>query len=69
MEASLGLTSHDHSALLQKVPVNVGAGNAAVGREADPNELSKPTGVVVPLRLRVAEGLKDRVRLKNLPLE
>lgn len=69
METTFRFASHDHSALLQQVPVNVRTSNAAVGREADADELAKPTGVVVPLSLSISKGLEDRIRLEDLSLE
>ena len=59
METPLSFAAHDDSAFLEQVPVNVRAGNAAVWREANPDELSESTGVVVALCLRVTKGLKD----------
>ena len=69
METTFRFTSHNHSALFKQIPVYVGAGDAAIGREADSNELSKPTGIVISLGLRIAESLKNRVGLENLSFE
>ena len=69
MEASFRRSADDDSALLKKVPVNVGAGNAPVWSKANAHELAEPTRVVVSLCLRIAKCLKNRVGLEYLTLQ
>jgi len=56
VEITLSFTPHYNSALLKQVPVNICTGNASIRREADADELSKSTGIVVSLSLGVAES-------------
>ena len=69
METPLGFAPHNHSTLLQQIPVNVRPCDAPIRGKADADKLSEPTGVVVPLRLRISKRLKNRVRLQNLALQ
>ena len=69
MEIAFCGAPHNHSTLLQQVPVNVGSGYAAIGRETDADEFAETTRVVVSLGLCVAKGLEDRVGLNDLPLQ
>ena len=55
--------------LLQQVDDHVGSGKLTSGVEVDPDELSKPGGVVVPHCLSIAPSLKDGVGLDNLVLK
>jgi len=69
VEIALSFTPHHDSTLLKQVPVDIRTGNASVRREANANELSESTGVVVSLRLGIAESFQDRVRLKDLAFQ
>ena len=63
METALRLATDDHSALLKQIPIYVRARDAAIGREADTDELSETARVVVALRLCVSKGFKDGIGL------
>ena len=69
MKVPLRLASHHHSALLQEIPVDIRTRDTAIRGERYADELPKPTGVVIPLRLCVAKRLEDRVSLQNLALK
>ena len=69
METPFRFASDNHPTLLKKIPVNVRTSDATVWREADTDELSETTRIVIPLCLRVTECLKDRIGLQDLPLE
>lgn len=56
MEASLPLSPAGHSALLQEVPIDIGAGNGAGLGEENPDKLSKSTRVVVSHGLGISKG-------------
>ena len=69
VKAPFGLAPDDHPTLLEQIPINVCTRDTAIWREADTNELSETTGIVVALRLRVTKRLEDGVRLEDLPLK
>lgn len=69
METPLRLTPKDNPTLLEKIPVDIGAGDAAVRRESNSNEFPESTGVVVALSLCVPKRLQYRIRLEDLPLQ
>lgn len=69
MEAPLCLTPDHHSALLQQIPIYVCTRNTTIWRKTDADELAKPTGVVVPLRLSISESFEDGVGLQDLAFE
>jgi hypothetical protein len=69
MEAPFRLTANDHPTLLQQIPIDVGAGDAAVRGKSNADKLAESTRVVVPLRLGVPERFQDRVGLEDLSLE
>ena len=43
VETPLSFTADDDSALLKEIPINIGTGDAAIGREANSDELSETT--------------------------
>lgn len=49
-----------HARLLQQIRPHVGADDAVASVEADLDVFPKPAAVVVPCRLRVPDGLRDR---------
>jgi hypothetical protein len=55
VEIAFGFAPHYDSTLLKQIPVDICTSNASIGREADANELSKPTRIVVSLRLSVTK--------------
>jgi hypothetical protein len=55
MEIALSFAPHYDSTLFKQIPVDIRAGNASIEREADADEFSESTGVVVPLGLGIAE--------------
>lgn len=69
MKAPLRLTPNHNPTLLQQIPIDIRARDAPVRRETDPHELSEPTRIIIPLRLRVAERFKNGIRLENLSFE
>ena len=69
MKTPFGFAADDHPTLLEQIPINVCTRDTAIWREADTNELSETTGIVVALRLRVTKRLEDGVRLEDLPLK
>ena len=69
MEVPLRLASHDHSALLKEIPIDIRTRDTAIRGERYADELPKPTGVVIPLRLRIAKGFEDGIGLQDLALE
>jgi len=69
METSFRLAPHHNSTLLQQIPIDIRASDATVGCKANPHKLAEPTRIVVPLGLRIAECLKNRIGLENLALE
>jgi hypothetical protein len=69
MKATLSLAANDDATLLQKIPVNVGSGDAAIGGESDADELAEATRVVVALGLGIAKSFEDGVGLQYLSLQ
>lgn len=69
METPLCFASYNDPTLLKQVPIDVCAGDAAIGREANTDKLAETTGVVVSLRLSIAECLEDGICLQDLSLE
>jgi hypothetical protein len=69
MEAPLSLAPEDDPALLEEIPIDVSTGDAAVWRECNSDKFSESTGVVVALRLCVAECLQYWIRLEYLTLQ
>ena len=69
MVATLQRLLVGETGLLEQVDNHVGSGKLTSRVEVDPDELSKPGGVVVPHSLSIAPSLKDGVRLDNLVLK
>merc|ERR1712018_833188 len=69
MVAALKRLLVGETGLLEQIDDHVGSRQLTSRVEVDPDELSKPGGVIVPHGLGIAPSLKDGVGLDNLVLK